>query len=858
MNGLLLLLGGLCRAGVDSAALPPSAGLDSLRSPGASVPADPVPDAAPATDSVKSSGDTAVSGPRERGDGVFVGKTVVVKGKRVLHRQKEASKQVITGEDARKVVATMGDPMRAVNTLPGVAVESDFSVRPVVRGGRPEETRVFLDGVSLLQPWHFTASASVFHPEATGQLKLHTGAFPVEGAGSLSGALYAQSRPAPVDSLRGVFELSMLKGSLYVGAPVVKGKAGAYVAAQTFWYDFVFKRLVDLGDVFGQSSSDADELKESTSLPTFRDLQWGTDVRLSDGLSLHYTGYWGRDVLRFQERNEYWQTDDGHLVSTWRGRQEDLPGRTVALIDTQANVEVNNHVHLLRLPWEISHEWMLTPLLAFQWQSWDVDFPDGRQETLTSWGYEYVRKPSTARYFLRRDALDAQVELASRSWEGHQASAGIGLRREEQTYSTRMERPLAEFLIKGSRNLSDMLGLYDSRGYVLTTAGFLGLGGDARTELVDGIRYDYEGRQERTNLAGWIGDVWDPRPDLRVRAGTRLERDGGDGGWFLSPRGSAQWQVGERDELTLSTGLYSQASEEFETRVRNPELTSEKSLHGGLEWSHDFDRSWRFELQAYAKSYWDLAAPRLSVESVDWDDLPWSSPWNGLVDSSQAALVDSLLRSRARGELQAYYQGLDAQGKAAVELLLGRRVYIYRNTGSGFALGAEASLSYDPVPWWRGWVSAGISTSKRRDADGEPLYPFAQDRPWTFHWVNSFHMPSRYVLDLHWSAWAGLPWTYWNDDRNCQYSTVDGFACSDTLLVVGPRNGRRYAPYQRLDIRLSKESTFFGFPSRTSFEVWNALNAPNFLLRDSETERIQMVDLNVPVPVVFLGWEVRF
>ncbi|MEN9354602.1 MAG: hypothetical protein RL318_1927 [Fibrobacterota bacterium] len=850
MNALMALITSLHASPVDSAA-PRIEMTDSVKA--SAAPDSSLPDTASAT------GDTALSVPQRRGDGVFVGKTTVVKGTRILHRQKEASKQVISGEDARKVVATMGDPMRAVNTLPGVAVESDFSVRPVVRGGKPEETRVFLDGVALLQPWHFTASASVFHPEATGQMELHTGTFPVEGAGSLSGALYVQSRPAPVDSLRGVAELSLLKGSLYLGFPVVKGQAGAYVAGQTFWYDFMFKRMLDISTVLGADSKEVDEVQESVTLPTFRDLQWGVDARLNPALSLHYTGYWGRDVFLVQQKSSYWKTTDGHLVSQWEADYRDLEADEVKLYDTSAIVDVNNHVHSLRLPWEISSDLTLVPGLAWQRQTWQVAFPDTRSEERTDWGYEYVKRPSQDEYRLEHQALDAQLELQSRAWSDHQVSLGIGLRRDEQSFHTKLARPLAEFLVKGSRNLSDMMGLYDPRGYVLTSNGSLQSSSDyAAEDMLDGLRYDYDGTQERLDAALWAGDIWDVNRDLRLRGGMRLERDGGDGSLFPSPRGSAQWKLGDRDELTVSTGLYSQSNDDFELRIRNPDLASEKAFHGGVEWSHDFDRAWRFELQGFAKSYWDLAAPSVVVLPVDWNDVRYRDIWNSQVDSSLLRRIDSLRSGRNTAGLEALYAAMTPAEKAQMDVLFGNRAYRYANTGSGFALGTEASVSYDPVAWWRGWISSGLSMSRRRDRDGDPLYPFAQDRPWTFHWVNSFRMPSRYTLDVHYGAWAGLPWTWWNDDRNCHSDPKSGWTCSDTVLSVGPRNGRRFAGYQRLDIRISKESRFFGFPSRTWFEVWNALNAPNSLLRDSETERVEMVDLNVPIPIVFLGWEVRF
>ncbi len=787
MLGLLLLLGAV------------SASADSLAMP---VPAVSDTGALPGGDSVPVARE---GGPLLREDGVFVGKRTIVKGRRNPHRQKEASRQNLSGEDARKVVATMGDPVRAVNTLPGVAVQSDLSVRPAVRGGKPEETRVFLDGVPLLQPWHFTASASVFHPEATGDLKLYSGTFPVSGAGSLSGALYAQSRPAPLDSLQGVAEVSLLKGSLYVGAPVVKGKVGAYVAAQGFWYDFMIKRLLDLTTLLGNSQSSVDEYEKNINLPGFRDLQWGVDARLSEQLSLHYTGYWGHDAYKVLEQKDYWKTLDGHLVDEYGA--EKIPGsKRVTLNDTTASVAADNHVHVLSLPWEPTRGWVLTTQAAWQHQDWDVVFSDGREMGATAWGREYVRSPSDRRYALERSAWSLHTELVSRVWDGHQVSLGGGWDATTESYDTHLERPLAEFLINGNRNLADMLGVFGARGFSVLRNGSTSWDYDVLQDLPDLVRYDYQGSDRSDDFALWASDVWDAQDWLRLRLGMRGERDGYSGELLASPRASALFKVGESDEITVSSGLYSQKVTDFSQRFSNPGLASEKALHGGLEWSHDFDRSWRMELQGYAKSYWDLSAPRLAA-------IPGTADYR----------------------------------------------LVYANTGTGTALGVDASLFYDPVPWWKGWVTAGLARSRRQDHGNEPEYPFTLDRPWTFQWVNSFHMPSRYSLDLRYAAWAGQPYTSW---RNVDGSTWDAatgrYVQNDTMAVVGPRNGERYAPYQRLDIRLSKETTFFGRPAKTYMEVWNAWNDPNMLMRDDKTGAIKLFDLNMPFPIVFWGAEVRF
>jgi hypothetical protein len=75
---------------------------------------------------------------------------------------------------------------------------------------------------------------------------------------------------------------------------------------------------------------------------------------------------------------------------------------------------------------------------------------------------------------------------------------------------------------------------------------------------------------------------------------------------------------------------------------------------------------------------------------------------------------------------------------------------------------------------------------------------------------------------------------------------------------VGPRNGARYTPYARWDVRLSKEFRVMGHPMQSYFEIWNAFNTPNFMLSDARTKTWKFVDLNYPVPILFLGLNFRW
>jgi hypothetical protein len=95
-----------------------------------------------------------------------------------VHVTAAVSKTEVTRTEITRTASTLNDPMRVVQTLPGVASQSDISARPIVRGGEPRETRVFLDDVPLVQPYHFGGGRSMFNELATDKLTLYKSGFP--------------------------------------------------------------------------------------------------------------------------------------------------------------------------------------------------------------------------------------------------------------------------------------------------------------------------------------------------------------------------------------------------------------------------------------------------------------------------------------------------------------------------------------------------------------------------------------------------------------------------------------------------------------------------------------------------------
>jgi hypothetical protein len=847
------------------------------------------------TDSVKSEIDTK---PREL-RGKSVGATVTVKGV-ARHKRKEISTSVIRREEIKKVVATAQDPLRALPTLPGVSAASDLSVRPIVRGGDQSETGVSLDGVSLLMPYHFGSVFSVFHREAIEDFQLYSGVAPASAEGALSGTVVARSRPAPTDSFFGGADISMLRGSVWAGIPLVKDRVGLWISGQSLWYDFTLKRLMDLGVLLGAADkAEVEEYKTNITLPTTWDIQSGISAKLDKNWLLDVGGFAAGDNYRVQERikictqngkevpcPDSYTTTDPFGVTTetcWNGSgYGPCPKNLVRKqgTDTMALVELSNWLARAKLSWTPSPELSVEGIVAFQNVDWDVRFPGRRelaQDSATK-DWHVVRVNDSETFDWTRNVKDLNLSGRLRWNEQHETSFGFGLRAGEETAKTRTVRPVAQMILGTTGNPLEFLGVFNEKEILVTE-------GDGSSYInlmtLADLTFNQDGTLVRNVPSLWLEHRWDPDSRTRVRAGLRAARSLGPTVDLPNPRIQVQHQATDDDLLGVGFALHTQSDLPFEWRLTATKpLVSEKAWLGMAEWEHSFAPGWRSTISVWGKLYQDLASSRIVLEGLkdssryvsnvhDWlranyrkvgmsDSLLFTISdyhWNPSLSYAENVRRDDSTAQVFRNIRESY---VPESVKQDIAWWIQDRHMTYESTGEGWAAGLEASLRYQPTDAWTGWASAEWSMSRRKDRADGAWYPFGLERPWKLSWVNALRIDKKWEASVRYSALGGNPYTpfkLWDSDDS---PTTYDSARIDTTVWIGTRNAGTFMPYQRLDLRLSRESKVFGKPATFYYEVWNALNDPNHLLRDSKSERIKWIQTNMPFPVVFLGMEVRF
>jgi len=118
--------------------------------------------------------------------------TIIVTGTR--HRLSNVASDeanTLASEQLDRIPTLGGDSMRAVNLLPGMS-SMGVSVKPRVRGGLDDEVLVLLDGVELLDPYHFANYQNLFSTidsRIVDDVDVYSGAFPARYGNRMSGVI---------------------------------------------------------------------------------------------------------------------------------------------------------------------------------------------------------------------------------------------------------------------------------------------------------------------------------------------------------------------------------------------------------------------------------------------------------------------------------------------------------------------------------------------------------------------------------------------------------------------------------------------------------------------------------------------
>lgn len=118
-------------------------------------------------------------------------------------RQVAISSTTLRDDEIHKMAGSRGDPLRVVNSLPGVGQLAGFLPYVVVRGAAPGNTGYYLDGARVPILFHVAIGPSVIHPYFIDAVDFYPSGAPVRLGRYTSGIIEARTRPARRDRVHG-------------------------------------------------------------------------------------------------------------------------------------------------------------------------------------------------------------------------------------------------------------------------------------------------------------------------------------------------------------------------------------------------------------------------------------------------------------------------------------------------------------------------------------------------------------------------------------------------------------------------------------------------------------------------------
>ncbi|HEY6050276.1 MAG TPA: TonB-dependent receptor, partial [Thermoanaerobaculia bacterium] len=165
--------------------------------------------------------------------------------------RQELSQTQISNAEIQRIPGAQGDALKVIEDLPGVARTSPIGGGLlVIRGSKPGDSLVYLDGEPIPLLYHFGALSSTVNPDLLEGIEFVPGNFSAT-YGDLTGGLVEVRTRKLRDELHGYANLNFLEGSALLegGIPAIPGLTFA-IAGRRSYIDYILKAAVPKdGDV---------------------------------------------------------------------------------------------------------------------------------------------------------------------------------------------------------------------------------------------------------------------------------------------------------------------------------------------------------------------------------------------------------------------------------------------------------------------------------------------------------------------------------------------------------------------------------------------------------------------------------
>ena len=156
---------------------------------------------------------------------------VLVEGERGKAR---VTRRTVGIEESELMPGILGDPLKVIRALPGVAQTSLISPDIVIRGGAPQDTRIFAFDLEIPAVFHFGGIRGIFPGGMVDAITLYPGNFPVTYGRSIGGVIDIDIPIKDPETWHGHLDVSLLDSSFYLEFPVTEDVWMAFSARRSY------------------------------------------------------------------------------------------------------------------------------------------------------------------------------------------------------------------------------------------------------------------------------------------------------------------------------------------------------------------------------------------------------------------------------------------------------------------------------------------------------------------------------------------------------------------------------------------------------------------------------------------------
>lgn len=160
---------------------------------------------------------------------------------------REVTRRTVERKAVEKMPGGLGDPVRVVENLPGVARSPTGSGDIIVRGSGPQDSGVFIDGMSVPVVFHFGGLRSVIPPQLVERVDFFPGNFGVQYGRYTGGIIDLQLRAPAVDALHGSADVNLLDASVFASIPLAE-KWSLAIGGRRSWVDAILNAALSGSD----------------------------------------------------------------------------------------------------------------------------------------------------------------------------------------------------------------------------------------------------------------------------------------------------------------------------------------------------------------------------------------------------------------------------------------------------------------------------------------------------------------------------------------------------------------------------------------------------------------------------------